>query len=255
MVPRQPSFLPRSSISSTASITTTTRTTTTTHQTAQPFQDVHSNNDNLQGTSQFSIEANQNPAIDQVVFDAYKDVMTDVFSDFPPGKPNKKVTEEEFLQVKEFLLSDNTYSDSPLDVAGDDFSSGQNNNDLRRVLNIRKEHVLETANFTEHQFDLAMRCIATMASKCAKRKEVPPMIVAWSKIKDTGMRLRPNFLSTFLYVFGLEEEYLHFCFEIATFHDLLYEPTENSVYLRIKALVTMDDPGGAEKLLRELSVS
>jgi len=125
---------------------------------------------------------------------------------------------------------------------------------LRKVLQERRKHVMQANNLTDHQFELAMRCMATMASNCAKSSSVLPVTVAWAKIKDTGMILRPNFISTFLYVMGLEEEYTATAFEIATFHDSLYGSTENSIYLRIKALVTMGDAEAAEKLLESLPV-
>lgn len=43
--------------------------------------------------------------------------------------------------------------------------------------------------------------------------------------------------------------------EIATFHDLLYEPTEDSVTIRIKALVAKGNARGAEDLLNSFPVS
>ena len=256
LIPK-PSFLPRMM---SAPITATA---TTIYQSPQSFQDNIDSSSNLtdnhspQKTVLFSTGAHESFTLDQAMMDGYQEMMTKVFRGFPPGKANKKVSAEEFMQVQEMLLSDITYSDSPLDMIGDESRPGPGpgpNSDLRRVLNGRKDHFLQATNFTEHQFELAMRCIATMGSMCAKQKSVPPMMVAWSKIKDTGMILKPNFLSTFLYVLGLEEEYLGVTLEIATFHDLLYGPTENSVYLRIKALVTMDDPAGAEKVIHSLAV-
>jgi hypothetical protein len=43
--------------------------------------------------------------------------------------------------------------------------------------------------------------------------------------------------------------------EVATFHDLLYEPTEESATIRIKALVATGKAGEAEALLNSFSVS
>lgn len=185
---------------------------------------------------------------DQTVLNSYETAMTDVFQKFPTDrKPTKKVSNDEFQQVQQFLLSDQYYHHgTPLDL--DDGSN------LRKVLQERRKHVMQANNLTDHQFELAMRCMATMASNCAKSSSVLPVTVAWAKIKDTGMILRPNFISTFLYVMGLEEEYTATAFEIATFHDSLYGSTENSIYLRIKALVTMGDAEAAEKLLESLPV-
>ena len=52
-----------------------------------------------------------------------------------------------------------------------------------------------------------------------------------------------------------EEEYVvNLPEEVATFHDLLYEPTEESVTIRIKALVAKGNASGAEALLNRFSV-
>ena len=43
--------------------------------------------------------------------------------------------------------------------------------------------------------------------------------------------------------------------EVATYHDLLYEPTERSISIRVKALVAKGDAHGAQKLLDSFPVS
>lgn len=237
-------------------------TVTTTLQSAQSFQEVDSPNStdfSSQKSLAFSKNANETSSFDQGVIDDYRAIMMEALKKMKkmPAKRGKNLSPEQFLQVQDMLLSDKIYCESPLDIKGDESHPGSGpgpKNSLRQAMDERRDQILKATNFTEEQFDLAGKCIVLMGSMCAKEKIVPPMIVAWSKMKDIGIILKPNFIMTFLYVLGLEERYLDVTLEIATFHDLLYSPTEKSVYLRTKALIAMDDPVGAEKVLGDLAV-
>lgn len=179
---------------------------------------------------------------------AYTEEMTKVIAGFPEGSPAKKVSAEAFSEIQDFLFSDESYRQEPLEL------SKMEKGDLRQILSTRKNDFITLTNFTEPQYMLAQRCLITLGSNCAKSKTVAPLVEAWQKIKDSGMILKPNFLSTFLYVLGLEEQYSDISLEVATFHDMLYGSTESSIYLRIKALVAMGDPSRAEELLEKLPV-
>ena len=186
---------------------------------------------------------------DQDMWEAYQESMEKVLAAFP-DKPNKKVTAEQFQEVKQYLLSKNPFNESPLIVSDQDEHGNKQN--FKEILKNRKENLLNATGFNSHQYDLAMRCITNLGSKCAKKQDILPLLIAWEKIKDGGMALKPNFISTFTYVFSLEEKYLGLSSEVATFHGLLFGVTENAVYLRIKALVSMGDPVQAETLLDKL---
>lgn len=185
--------------------------------------------------------------IDEAAWDAYAKAMVEVLSDLPE-KPNKKLSSEQFTLVKHYLFSKEHVHNSSLIIYEEDGVV----HDFRTVLDDRKESFLNATGFTFAQYELTMRCFTYLASKCAKTQTILPLLVAWSKIKDGGMALKPNFISTFTYVFGLEETYLGLSSEVATFHALLYGVTENAIYLRIKALVAMGSPVNAEKLLTQL---
>ena len=254
ILPDRPSLLPRRALMTAVA---------TTSQAAHPFQDIDTSNsadDSSQKSLSCAEEAREIASVNQSMIDGYRNIMKEVFNKFPKDRPGKNVSPEQFLQVQEILLSDKMYNDSPLDIVREESDSGLGpgpgpNSSFRQVMNGRRDQFLESTNFTMGQFQLAGYCLVQMGSLCAKQKNVNPMMMAWSKIKDMGIILKPNFVSTFLYVLGLEEKYLDTTLEIARFHDLLYGPTENSVYLQIKALVAMDDLVGAEKVLGNIGVS
>lgn len=181
---------------------------------------------------------------------AYEEAMRDVVAEFPVGRP-KKVSPEAFLEVKSFLLSASENAQN-MPVKGE--SSKTENTRLRKMLDTRKTEFLHRTNFTSPQYEAAVRCLANLASYCAKKKIVAPVVIAWQKIKESGTVLKPNLLSTFIYVLGLDEHFSDIALEVATVHDILFGSTENSVFFRIKALVSMRDPSGAEALLGELPV-
>jgi len=179
--------------------------------------------------------------------------MREVITGFSFSKGKLVQKQKDLSLVEDFLLSSETYHDSPL-LFVDILTAGGERN-LREIFNLRRVSFIERTNFSLSQYDVAMRCLVNLASVCAKTKTVPLMTIVWSKVKECGMILKPNFLATFLYIFGLDEDYADVSLEIATVHDMLYGSTENSVHLRVKALSAMGDPKGAEIVLRGFPVS
>ena len=123
------------------------------------------------------------------------------------------------------------------------------------------------------QFQLAStRLIASLLRYCAKRSRSDPMQVTWYKVKESGLKLPQESVSTFLYVvatmgtgFGSsvfrsddekDEEVNIYLVpeEVATFHDLLCRPTESSISLRVKTLAEKGDTQTAEELLEAFKV-
>ena len=113
---------------------------------------------------------------------------------------------------------------------------------------------MATNQWNAFQHEFVTRCLTTLISTCARQKTALPVIMAWSKILTSGIMLRPNYLSHLLFVTSLEDGYSDLALQVATCHDSLYGPTESSICFRIKSLVAMNDPKGAEALLQELPV-
>jgi len=131
--------------------------------------------------------------------------------------------------------------------------------------------------------------LSALGRYCARRARSSPMIVAWSKIKESGLLLNKDAVSTYLYVVGTmnmggdsfsgsglgsigsmypltdnksrgnddvddkeeEDEADRFLVpeEVATYHDLSTKPTESSISLRIKSLVSKGNVTDAQELL------
>jgi hypothetical protein len=122
-------------------------------------------------------------------------------------------------------------------------------------------------------YEVTQFLIGALSRYCARRARSSPMVVAWSKVKESGILLPKNVVATMLYVCGtmgmadsigimssnsgsdgaLNEKFL-VPEEVATYHDLSSKPTEASISLRIKSLVTKGDASGAEKMLEAFKV-
>jgi hypothetical protein len=160
-------------------------------------------------------------------------------------------------------------------------------------LKSQKESFLKKTKFTEEQYKLALRSFSVLASTCAKHCTEEPLVIAWEKMKEAGMIPTSDVIDVFLYVTGtmmptgfltssrrsknarrelssvmsilgskgMEEskEEIDYSIDLATelalFHDLLYEPTEKSISLRVKRLVAMGDAEAAEILLDSFPTS
>lgn len=136
-------------------------------------------------------------------------------------------------------------------------------------------------------YELTQYIMGALARYCARRARSSPMVVTWYKIKECGIHLPQDIMATMLYVCGtmgmadsigsssgigstysssyyysandpkdernvcdddVEERFL-VPKEVATYHDLSSKPTEASISLRIKSLVSNGDASGAENLL------
>ena len=158
---------------------------------------------------------------------------------------------------------------------------------FRNELNAQREVFLKKVPLTAKQYQEASIALQQLGNFCAKRAKSLPLDIAWEKIKEAGFRLNTMALNSYLYSCTLyvsrrkggllsslsgdsildiissapataresvqeesdQEYHVNLPEEVATFHDLLYEPTEQSLTLRIKALVAKGNASGAEALL------
>jgi hypothetical protein len=151
---------------------------------------------------------------------------------------------------------------------------------MRAQLNLQQRTFMETYQWTQAQYDYAVRCFTYMGDFCAKNQTTTtqgggggnPIVVAWHKLKECGMIPKENCISTYMYVLSLEDEDKHdnnddnnyyynshsassVLMEVATFHDLLFPPNEKTVTLRIKSLIAQGNVQEAEAILQSLPVS
>ena len=138
----------------------------------------------------------------------------------------------------------------------------------KRKMRERGQAFLDETGLTQSQHRLATVFLAHLADDCAKNSDPGPMHVAWEKILEAGLVPLSRTLSTYLYVLGLEGGDVgdggvggdgvdrpaapgrrDVAAEVAMLHDALYLPTEKTITLLVKSLVSRGDARGAEALL------
>lgn len=160
---------------------------------------------------------------------------------------------------------------------------------FRVHLHKQRSRFLQEWNMSDPSYDYCGRCLVYLADKCAQTKQPLACLYAWKKLREIGLAPKENALSTFLYVlssstpeiinhqpllsnttdvsseprganvpvgrseFRLRQLQQEVSFDVADFHDLLYEASENTVALRVKALVSKGDANAAEEILASLS--
>lgn len=164
------------------------------------------------------------------------------------GKKSKKPVDH--AHTLAFLLSPLSLNDVPVPPA----LTATDPVAFRSGMEQQRQAFMVTNNLNEAQYQYAIRILTYMGDFCAKRGLAAPLRVAWYKLREAGMIPRENCISTYMYALSLDEETEVLSGEVAAFHDLLFEASENTVYLRIKSLVGKGNAVGAEVLLESLPV-
>ncbi len=179
------------------------------------------------------------------VWDDYVSIMTEVMES---TRVLKKDKHESIKVVQEYLICRKTISavPSPMNYGRETFQAAM----AQQVQTFQRHY-----NFSQAQYNFAMRSLVYFGDTCAKRKSGLPVIVSWHKLKEAGMIPRENSISTYMYILSNEDEsYVgrDMLDEVATFHDLIYSPNEKTVFLRMKSMIAKDDVTGAEGILYSL---
>ena len=156
------------------------------------------------------------------------------------GKKMNKINVSAALKV---LVSRESLTEVP---------SAQVSPDFIETLEQRRELILEKFNITKQEYEYCTKVLTYMGDSCAKNQTPAPLVIAWDKMKRWGIVPRENCVSTYLYAFGLDDEWSPQAGEVANFHDLLFEPNEKTVALRVKSLIHAGDAVGAETMLNGL---
>lgn len=162
-------------------------------------------------------------------------------------KQPTKATPAEILAAQEYLLRNAPLLDASTALAdhGPDLS-------FRKALNAQKELFMTATAFHEAQYEYCARCLTYLGDLSAKRKSSEAVRVAWRKVLEMGMAPRENCVSTYMFALSLASDTSDMTFDVASFHDRLFEPNEKTTCLRIKTLVARGDPLGAEEILFSL---
>eukprot|EP00550_Attheya_septentrionalis_P003180 CAMPEP_0198286026 /NCGR_PEP_ID=MMETSP1449-20131203/5206_1 /TAXON_ID=420275 /ORGANISM="Attheya septentrionalis, Strain CCMP2084" /LENGTH=776 /DNA_ID=CAMNT_0043983645 /DNA_START=235 /DNA_END=2565 /DNA_ORIENTATION=+ len=150
----------------------------------------------------------------------------------------------------------------------------ENDDSIFTQLQEQRNRYIEKTKLTKSQYEMISRAISYLGDNCAKQigrlqnspqqdgapvitptEVVRPLTVGWEKMLEAGMAFRGNSLSTYLYALSSDldsESNNILAGQVATFHDLLCEPNEKTVSVRIKSLVARGDALGAEQVLTML---
>lgn len=163
---------------------------------------------------------------------------------------------------------------------------------FRSELEQQRVAFMKAFSIDETQYKQATRALMIVGRKCAKLAKSSPLDVAWEKVKESGMMLNNDSLSNYLYVSSTyyslsnrsvgpmesildildphhksddknagepdepeEENVVDVAEEVAAFHDNLHKPTEQSLSVRVRALVRKSQAKAAELLVEKVSHS
>ena len=195
----------------------------------------------------FVLLQSSSSAVCSPTWEAYSDAIQAVLrSGRVHGK--KRLSAEELLEVKEYLLS----SEPLLKQSAIPDDLPNSSIDLRGIFARQRQRFLNETGFSHSQYELTTRCLTYMGDRGAKTRNPQSLAIAWSKIKESGIVLRETSLSTYMYVLSLDQAFRDDCLEVASFHDILFEPSEKTISLRIKTLIETGDALEAESLLSSL---
>jgi hypothetical protein len=165
---------------------------------------------------------------------------------------------------------------------------------LRRELKSQQDTFKDHHGWDTEQYRIAVGALRNMGGICARNASAPPLDVAWQKLKEVGYKMDKESLNNFLYVsstfsirsapsygskrgsvldflgggggYDLQDETedeteespketADVAAEVALCHDFLFEPSEQSVSIRVRMLVAQGNARAAETLLDQNSVS
>ena len=179
---------------------------------------------------------------DENIWEAYESAINDVLGS---KRVLKKDKPEALQEAKKFLLSRKCLSSIPSPL-----TRGEK---LKEDIKMQKERFIDHYNLSPSQYNYVMRSLVYLGDYCAKRQRAPGILVAWEKLKESGILPRENSISTYMYILGSDETCHDTLMEAATFHDIFFSPNENSITLRIKHLIGKNQVKEAEEILVSLT--
>jgi len=208
---------------------------------------------------------NQNEQLpyNKELFNQYATVMEEVLQS---RRVLRNIKEEDIQMVSKYLLQNKQYSSTTTTTNYSQMTEGE----LRSNIAKSKDTYLTQTQLTPAQYKLALMALTYMGDYCAKKRVSIPLLVAWYIVKDGGMILRDKAYGTYLYVLSSidhnnngvsaaplkgeeEEERTRVAEEVATIHDILFQPDEKTLSVRVKNMVKRGDEHGAMELLSSVS--
>ncbi|GKY92606.1 hypothetical protein MPSEU_000230700 [Mayamaea pseudoterrestris] len=173
----------------------------------------------------------------------YHEIMEQVMTH---SRTVKKLSPEELTPIQTMLIATAPIIDDSVSAL-----SCIDRDDLLSQLTKQQERFKTATSMTPRQFDYYTRCLSYFADVCAKSRDFQPARLAWTKLVESGHAPIENCLSTYMYVFSLDEaDESALSLRVAEIHDLLFAPNEKTLTLRIKGLTAQGNLDEAERLLQ-----
>jgi hypothetical protein len=207
-------------------------------------------------------------------YEVYKQFIQDVLAS---PRVSRRETNEDLDVVARVLLEPTLVPYFPIDSWYDDQSdiyppdnvTASRKQTFINQLRSQRDTYMNITGISTEQYKLALKALNYLGDTCAKRNASLPLFLGWTKVKELGVMLQENALSTYLYVLTNSnslpstistDQAIHdwsnetdtLLSEIAGFHDLMYQPCEKTVTLRIKSYIDRGDVHKAERLLDTL---
>lgn len=218
--------------------------------------------------------AQQDPfALQQGSDDCWDSYLSTIKAIISQNQPRKKERKMDVTKVHEYLLSKSCLVPSPpspllyttatTTTTATIISDSNSKNQFQQDIIDQRHKFNEVYNFTRMQYEYGTRTLIRVGDYCARHGLSRPIVVAWQKMLEAGMTPNEQCYTTFMYALGVEEEkednptttmlQNHIMAQVATMHDLLHDPNERTVSLRIKNLIANNQVEQAEALLQSLS--
>ena len=168
-------------------------------------------------------------------------------------------------------------------VQDDEFGGGKNREQFIGELMSQRKRFIERTGFSSRQYRMVSVNLATAVNMCAKHNDGQAVCIVWEKMKEAGVLSDERVLHTLLHICSTRvvgnrrrrspyerlvevsvldvlddvggsesveaDDHVEMVEELAIYHDLLFEPTEQSVGVRVKLLVAQGKAKEAERLL------
>ena len=221
-------------------------------------------------------DTESSPPFDKDVWKMYENIMKEIMIQ---RRVIKKCDDETISKCRAFLLSFQQHlSPVPniIKIVSDDQENKRET--LTSSLRQQSEQFQQLFNYTSAEVEYINRCLVYMGDACAKLQSKRnskqksnsdsdncdvidprlPIAVAWHKLKEMGYVIRENSMSTYMYILsnsGDSESNIEYNFfvddtllEVVTCHDTIYKPSEKTVTIRLKSLISRGKIDEAEDM-------
>lgn len=195
----------------------------------------------LQKSNSVSGESLEDTILTEEAWSHYQAIMKIIMN---KSKDKNKHKEEIVAEVDTYVSLNQALLDSTVSFPTDN---------IHDAWASQRKKFLDKTGFTAKHMEFLTLYLRLAGDMFAKRQLPEPAVLAWYKVKESGVVPPEKSFSTFTYALGLSEGLKSICLEVSQVHDQMFKPTETSIYLRVKDLITMGNITDAEVLLNQLS--